>query len=226
MTARPRLRGATACLAIPLALVVACASAKVHDPRMSPGVPHRVQPSVAWVADFDIPSDMRDDPALRERAEEVMEVVARTTVETLVGAGYAARRAPPPEARGSDLPPLGALLVMGRFEEIDAGNAFGRILVGFGLGASGIHTDVGLDLLEGAGARRIFQCEVRASGSKMPGLIVPIGLASEIGLLINGLMKGVGELKGPLAGDARRTGEAIGERLLTVFRALEWPPEG
>jgi hypothetical protein len=204
------------------ALLVACASAKVHDPRMSENAPHAIRPGVAWVEDFGAPPETVGDPAQRERAEELMKAVTRATIDTLVAAGYSARPAPPPTERASAMPPLGAVLVQGRFDEIDAGNAFGRVLIGFGLGASRLTSSVDLDLVNAEDSEPLFQCEIRAKGSKMPGLIVPIGLASEIGLLINGLMKGVGELKGPLAGDARRTGEAIGKRLVSVFEALEW----
>ncbi|MGH0038183.1 MAG: DUF4410 domain-containing protein [Myxococcota bacterium] len=209
-------------LCVALAGLVACASARVHDPRMSEGVPFRIRPGVAWIEDFEIPVEMQADAGKREQAAKVMREVTKATVQTLIDSGYSARPAPPPDER--ELPPLGAVLVQGRFDEIHPGNAFGRILVGFGLGASRLHSDVELELLRGdrADSQPLFHCEVRASGSKMPGLIVPIGLASEIGLLINGLMKGVGELKGPLAGDARRTGEAIGRRLAAVFQALEW----
>jgi hypothetical protein len=216
-TARLRLA-----FVLSIAALSACATARVHDPLMSADAPYRIHPSVAWVEDFEIPAAVQDDPDRAEQAREVMEVVTRTTVDTLNGLGYSARRAPPPETREGDLPPLGAVLVRGHFEEIEDGNVFGRVLIGFGLGASRLRSDVGLDWLRDGETRPLFQCEVRADGSKMPGLIVPIGLASEIGLLINGLMKGVGELKGPLAGDARRTGEAIGRRLAVVFHALEW----
>ena len=222
MTSRTA-RGLLLCvLVVPLA---ACATAKVYDLGASES--KEFQPSAVWVEDFEISADMQKDVELREEAEGVMKVVKEATVKKLIESGYPAQAAPSRVEDEDQSRPAETLVVGGRFDKIDDGNVFARVLIGFGLGATHLHSSVMLDRARSEDETPLFKFEVRAKGSRMPGLILPVGLASEIGLLINGLLKGVGEFRGPLAGDARRMGEALGERLAEVFRDdLHWAGQG
>lgn len=216
-----RRPGIALALLLAFASLTACASARVNDPNLRSRTALDPQPGVVWIEDFAIPAAMEADADEREVATEVVHAVAKAAVESLRKSGYPAEPAPDVDARSNVQP---AVLVTGRFDEIDDGNVLGRVLIGFGLGASHIRSQVAVALDQDGAEQPLFDCRIAANGSRMPGLIVPIGLASEIGLLLNAAFKGVGELTGPLSGDARRTGEKLAERLVELLERLEWSP--
>jgi len=209
-------------LLLAFAALTACASASVKAPSLHSAEPFQPRPTVAWVQDFAIPPPMEADSDRRDVAQKVVHAVTEATVESLKEAGYPAEPMPEQVDPGSLEPAFRAVIVSGRFDEIDEGSVIGRVLIGFGLGATRLRSTVDVALRNDGSQEPFFDCEIDAHGSRMPGLIVPLGLASEIGLLVNGAMKAAGELKGPLAGDARRTGEKLAERLVEVFQHLGW----
>jgi len=207
-----------------LAALVACASAKVREASLKQASSLQPPPTVIWVEEFELPPGWSGDPEEQERARALQRALNEHAVEGLTKRGYPAQSAPGGRADASTTTGTGALVIRGQLAEIEPGNGWLRVLIGFGAGSSRLRSQITMDQWRGPSELRLYEFDVDAHGSRMPGLIVPIGLGSELGLLINGLTKGAGEVRGPLGGDAKRTGEKIAERLAEILRALQWHP--
>jgi hypothetical protein len=78
------------------------------------------------------------------------------------------------------------------------------------------------------GLRRVGGGTVDSAGGKGPGLGVPlivtVATANPIGLVVGGAMKAEGEISGrtKVEGAARRTADAISERLKSRFEHEGW----
>jgi hypothetical protein len=201
----------------------ACASAKVEDASYAKLVSLNPPPSKIWVRAFELPEDWMDDPDEAETAQSAVKIVSETVIRTLADAGYPAEATPESAGDASSAPAGGALLVEGEFLEIEEGNAFARVVIGFGAGATEQRSKAELTLWRDGRAVPIYGFEVTSKGSKTPGIITPIGLGSKVGLAVGGAAKAGGEIRGPVEADAERSGEAIAERLLEVLRTLGWP---
>lgn len=122
----------------------------------------------------------------------------------------------------------GDYALVGYFEAIDEGSAVERVALGFGAGAASMKTHVEGYQMTAQGPRRLGSGEVDSSGSKGPGLAVPLvvtlATANPIGLVIGGAVKAGQELSGSdtIEGSAKRTAKGISEQLREAFRKHGW----
>jgi hypothetical protein len=226
-------RSATAAL---LALVVlvgfGCATAKVIPfNRTSENTIAR--PSVVLVYDFaTIPSDVVVDSFGSEFAKELTEeeqrahatagLLSEKLVEHLTKRGVHAER-----ATSATRPPLNALLIKGRFVTVDEGSAIKRMVIGFGSGSSELRIMVQVYQATERGLRRIVEAEAEATGSKMPGMAVPLAGGAAMGsvatsAMISGGMALTRETKAALAPDMARIAKKIAERAEAFYKRRGW----
>jgi hypothetical protein len=122
----------------------------------------------------------------------------------------------------------GDLVIVGHFESIDEGSAGKRAAIGFGSGKAELKTVVEGYVMTAHGLRRVGGGTVDSAGGKGPGLGVPlivtVATANPIGLVVGGAMKAEGEISGrtKVEGAARRTADAISERLKSRFEHEGW----
>ena len=135
-----------------------------------------------------------------------------------------------PALRGASytVPRINNILITGYFEAADEGSTVKRLSLGFGSGATELTTAVEGYQVTPEGPRLLGSAQLQSGGGKTPGLIVPIAVlaatANPIGLLVMGGMKVHGEVTGKskLEGAAKRTAEAIADRLRVRFKEQGW----
>jgi hypothetical protein len=143
-------------------------------------------------------------------------------VDALGKSGINARR-----ARDEDVPPLHAILLKGQFITIDKGSRFKRMVIGFGAGSSELRTRIQVYQATQRGLRRIVAAEADATGSKMPGMAVPIAGGAAMGSVatsaaISGGMNIIDETRGAMNPDAKRLAEKIAERAKSFYVRQGW----
>lgn len=135
---------------------------------------------------------------------------------------------PAVRAAGQPTPRRDDIVIIGYFEAVDTGNTAKRLLIGFGSGSAEMKTEVEGYVMTDRGLRKLGSGTVDSAGSKGPGAVVPIAVtiatANPIGLIVSGAVKAEGELSGrnTIEGAAKRTAEAIAERLQSAFQRQGW----
>jgi hypothetical protein len=125
-------------------------------------------------------------------------------------------------------PRIADIVIRGHFESMDKGNAASRWAIGFGSGKAELRTIVAAYQMTNYGLRRVGGGAVDSGGGKGPGLFVPIivtaATANPVGLVVAGAAKIEGEASGrtTIDGAARRTAEAIAERVEERFEEEGW----
>ncbi len=221
-------------LVVLAALALGCASSGVsRTARYAPDAGF-AEPSIVWVYDFattdgEIALDTGwmnggDESYTEQRrvAAMVAETVAVTLVEELSARGIRAIR-----ARSDLRPPEGALLVKGSFVSVDEGSRAQRMTVGFGLGASELSADVRTFQMTASGAEPLSEARATASGSKLPGIAMPVGAGAAAGrvatsVAISGTATVTREVTGSLEGDAKRLAKALADRAERYWRSRGW----
>lgn len=136
----------------------------------------------------------------------------------------------PAERSGSGRPAgLNDILIRGEFLSINEGSRIGRMVIGFGVGASKLQTVAqGYQVTED-GLRRLGELEVEAKGGRMPGMVVPVGVGAAAGraatsAAISGGMNLASETVGgeSIEAAATRTAKRIGEVLKKAFKRQGW----
>ncbi len=145
-----------------------------------------------------------------------------TLVEQLRKEGINARRA----ERG-DVPPLHAIVLKGQFITIDKGSRFKRMVIGFGAGSSEIRARVQAYQATERGLHRLVEAEAKATGSKMPGMAIPVAGGAAMGsaatsAVISGGMNIAKETKGAMNPDAQRMAKKIAERAKAFYVRQGW----
>ena len=224
-----------------LAMVVAacfgCARARVHNVQadQSATLP---RPGRVLVFDFETGgADVRVGSSPRRtvrnavglyvrEADLLAEAVAGTLASQLVAdisaRGFTAERAaqvPPPR--------LNDLIVQGQFVQIEGGSATGRFVIGLGVGATELRTQVEVFQVAADGWRPIKQFDTIAAGSRMPGAAFFVAGGAAAGTVATSaiITSGVGvvrEIRASIEGDARRTSEQISAQLADLSTAQRW----
>ncbi len=212
-------------------LALGCAKARIDATQTAPTRP-MVKPPVVLVYDFAVtPEDALTDSfgAYSERAGEAeskeIQLGRATAVslsEQLVAKlqkkGIAAERALDDRA-----PPLHAFVVRGQFLDVDKGSRLKRVVIGFGAGSSKLVARVQVYQAVDWGLRRIAEAEAVASGSKMPGVALPVGIAATAtSAAISGGMNILREVRGGMDADAGRMAEQIAKRAEAYYRSQGW----
>ncbi len=123
---------------------------------------------------------------------------------------------------------VGDIVVHGHFESIDEGSAAKRMVIGFGSGKAELKTVVTGYVVTQDGLRRVGGGTVDSGGGKGPGLFVPVivtaATANPIGLIVGAAAKIEGQASGrtTIDGAAKRTADAIAERMKTRFEQEDW----
>ncbi|HEY2775039.1 MAG TPA: DUF4410 domain-containing protein [Candidatus Binatia bacterium] len=149
--------------------------------------------------------------------------VARRIVDSVNGMGLSA-------VVGNYAAPAqpGDIVIEGHFESVDEGSAAKRWVVGFGSGKAELRTVVTGYVRTRDGFQRVGTGTVNSAGGKGPGLFVPIivtaATANPIGLIISGAAKAEGQISGrtTIEGAAKRTAEAVSERMKERFQQEGW----
>jgi hypothetical protein len=219
-----------------LTIAMGCASSGVTptagsgDPGMLP------RPSVVFVYDFAVSSDdvvidtfgaefMSEGNQLTEEEQQAYataNALSEALVEQLGKKGIRAQR-----ANDGDIPPLHAIVLKGQFITIDEGSRFKRMVIGFGAGSSELRASVQAYQATKRGLRRIAEAEADASGSKMPGMAIPVAGGAAMGsaatsAVISGGMNIAKETKGALNPDAERMAKKIAERAKAFYVRQGW----
>ncbi len=206
-----------------------CASASVEPGQRAPD--DLPKPIAILVYDFSVdPADLEGSERSAEPASaeeiELGRATAAALSEQLVAKlrekGIDARR-----ASGITHTPLYAALIKGQFLDIDKGSRLKRVVIGFGAGSSKLEARVQAYQVLPDGTRRIAEAEAVSTGSKMPGMAVPVGVGAAAGtalvsVAVSGGMNIAKEVRGGMDADAGRMADQIAERIIAYYERHGW----
>jgi hypothetical protein len=109
-------------------------------------------------------------PASDQIGHETAQDLSDALVKKLTALGFNAEQLP----RGTPAPD-GALVVDGKFLNVDEGNRLRRLVIGFGAGASKLDTDVNVYQVSNGAPTQLLDFTTHAESSKMPGAAVTMG---------------------------------------------------
>jgi hypothetical protein len=224
-------------LAVAIALCVGCATARVENVQQ---VEVRTLPRPARVVVFDFDSGAADvrvgsAPARAVRravglsvaepdllGEAVADTLASRLVEQITALGLPAVR-----AAGADPPGMNDLVVLGQFVHIDQGSKAQRFVIGFGVGATELRTQVEVFQVTGAGWQPVKHFDTVATGSRLPGAGWFVAGGALAGSVATSAMvsSGIGvvrELRASIDADAGRTAQEITSKLSELSSAQRW----
>ena len=215
-----------------------CASTQVtrQDRLVQDRLP---RPSQILVLDFvataaDIPQDSAiakeftvvDVPQTPEQIQDGRELGAELA-EQLAGLiremGMPALR-----ATGASRPRINDIVVRGYLVSVEEGSAVKRVGIGFGAGASELHTVVEGFQMTANGLRKLGSGKVESGGTKTPGAAMGaatlVATANPVGLIVSGGMKVYGEKSGKstLEGRAEETAKEIADVFQQRFQEEGW----
>ena len=220
-----------------LVAAAGCATTNVTPDGSSAGVPRLPKPDRVIVHPFaatsaDLPPEEQGnyaEPANAPSPEQIAtgrelgNEVARQLVEEINDMGMHAV-----VGTNAEAPRVGDIVIEGHFESIDEGSAVKRMALGFGSGKAELNTVVVGYVMTNRGLRRVGGATVDSGGGKGPGLFIPLlvtaATANPIGLVVTGAAKIEGEASGrtTIKGAAKRTADAIAERMKTRFEQEGW----
>lgn len=174
---------------------------------------------------FDGAGTATPDERTAEIANEVAEAMADQLVDKIRELGLPAQHA----TRDSYVP-SDALLITGRFVDIDEGNRTQRLVIGFGAGGSRVDTNVRIYARRnGSGYTTLAEFTVRADSGKMPGAAVTMGAgAAAQGTVTAGMAvanvaaTGVKAYRSEIANMATRSADKAVEYLSDIFARQGW----
>jgi uncharacterized protein DUF4410 len=224
-------------LAMLVTVCFGCARARVHNVQTDRSLT-LPRPGRVLVFDFDIgAADVRVGTSPRRTvrnavglyvresdvlAEAVSDTLASRMVDDLRARGFSAERAahvPPPQ--------INDLVIQGQFVQIDEGSATRRFVIGLGVGATELRTQVQVFQVTADGWRPVKQFETVAAGSRMPGAAFFVAGGAAAGTVATSSMitSGVGvvrEIRASIDADARRTADQITSQLADLFAVQRW----
>jgi hypothetical protein len=219
-----------------LCVGLACASAKVENVQRHAEGERLPQPGVLLVYDFAVtPDEVVVDtlgsefggsasPSSKEvqQARQVAASLSTQLVSKLGERGINAERAT--DAR---VPPMNAMVLKGEFVSIDKGSRVKRMVIGFGAGSSELRVRAHVYQATPYGLRRIARAEAKATGSKTPGMAVPVGAGAAMGAtarsaVISGGMNVAREVRGGMDADAGRLADEIADRAEAFYKRQGW----
>lgn len=226
-----------ACLSA-VALVAGCATTKVGQ-RQSAAGQALPRPARVLVYDFAATPD-EIDPGSPIAGQYELRKTAQTAEDARLGHELASqltaalvdelssRRIPAVRAALAGPPRANDYLIKGQLISIDEGSRTKRVLIGFGAGASKLESLVQVYLMTDAGPRRVSELELKSEGSKMPGMLVPVGAGAAAGraatsAIVSGGLSGARELGGaPIDERAKATAKTLAERIEEAYKKRGW----
>jgi hypothetical protein len=224
-------------LAAAAALAAGCARARVQNVQAdrTVAVP---RPARVVVFDFDTgAADVRVGTSPRRTARQavglyvtesdtlaqaVANALGHQMVEDIRGLGLSAERA------ANTLPPQpNDLVIQGQFLRVNEGSQVQRFVIGLGVGATQLRTQVEMFHVTPGGWRPIKQFDTVADGARFPGaaFFVAGGAAAGTVATTAVITSGVGvirEIRASIDADARRTSEQIARSLSELATAQRW----
>lgn len=225
-------------LLVLVALGSACAAARVQNVQQATQPSALPRPGRVIVFDFDTGSadvvvgtsprrSVRNAVGLYVTeadtlAQSVSDSLANQLVDALKASGFAAERAAkatPPGPRD--------LVIQGQFVQIDQGSATKRFVIGLGVGATELRTQVQVFQVGTAGWQPVKQFDTVAQGARFPGAAFFVAGGAVAGTAATSAMvsSGVGvvrEIRTSIEADARRTAEQITSKLSELSKSQGW----
>jgi hypothetical protein len=218
------------------AIGMGCATASVTPIAGGPNQSMLPRPGVFYVYDFAVgPEDVMVDSLGAEFMSEgeklseeeqtayaTAQAFSVALVDELRKQGINAQRI----NRGA-VPPLHSIVLKGQFVTIDKGSRFKRMVIGFGAGSSEIRARVQAYQATERGLHRIVEAEAKATGSKTPGMAIPVAGGAAMGsaatsAVISGGMNITREARGAMNPDAERMAKKIAERAKAFYVRQGW----
>jgi hypothetical protein len=219
------------------ALAFGCAAARVQNVQTA-GATNLPQPGRVVVFDFDTGAadvvvgtsprrTVRNAVGLYVQepdtlAQAVADSLASQLVDALKASGFNAVR-----AAKATVPQANDLVLQGQFVQIDEGSATKRFVIGFGMGATELRTQVEVFQVNADGWQPIKQFDTVAAGSRFPGAGFfvaggAVGGTVATSAIISSGVGAVREIRASIDADARRTSEQIASKLTELSTAQHW----
>ena len=173
----------TAAALLIASIFLGCAQTQVTSRQEYTGGRRLPPPSRILVYNFEVPpSNVSVDTSVGKRVarsgtsqveqarrigEAVADALSRKLVQEIRKLGLPAER-----AYGSPLPKERDIVIDGQFLTVDEGHRVARFVIGFGLGASEVRTQVHVYQIGDGSRRLVKQFRTVAKGSKKPGMAV------------------------------------------------------
>jgi hypothetical protein len=225
--------------AVAILLLASCASSGVAQKQIAPAAQELARPALVIVYDFagareDLPSDsvilryyqQGSVPQTKKQVElgrQLGRLVAQKLVANLNKAGIAAQ-----PVDSAPVPRIGDAVVRGEFIVVNEGSRLTRVLIGFGAGSTELKTLVEAYAVTATGVRPLGSAQIEAAGGKMPGMLVPVGIAAGVGSIaasaaISGVSNAVQEV-GPetIEAAAERTAKEIARLVVDAYKKRGW----
>ncbi len=217
-----------------LLMLVGCASSEITQRQDALDVDQIAKPDRIIVYDVaatpaDIPAsasitgyyDERETPQTAEEIElgrKLGDMAAAQLTTRIRNMGLTAQR-----AGEGPVPDIGDAMIVGQFFSIDEGVRGKRVVIGFGAGSGELYVAVDGYLVTETGHRQLGRREVATSGSKAPGVAVPVAFQNPVLLAANSAMKLRGERGAEtLEAAAERAANLVADELEKVFRNNGW----
>lgn len=236
---RAALRRALGALGLVVVIGIAggCARARVRNLEMDRMAP-RSRPARVVVFDFDTGAgDVRVARSPRRAARQAVglsvqesdalaaamaDTLATRTVESIQGLGLRAER-----AAGAAPPATGDLVIQGQFLRIDEGSPVKRFVIGLGVGATEVRSQVEMFHVTDSGWLPIKRFDTVAQGKRLPGagFFVAGGAVGGTVAASAIISSGVGVVREVFASvdaDARRTAEQIAAQVAQMKASQGW----
>jgi Domain of unknown function (DUF4410) len=225
-------------LGIAVALCFGCTTARVENVKADRAVT-LPRPGRVVVFDLDVgASDVRvgrsplntarnavglyvDEPDVLAAA--VADSLASKLVDDIKALGLSAERA----AKATP-PELNDLVIQGQFVRIDEGSQTRRFVIGFGVGATDLRTQVQMFQVTADGWRPVKQFDTVSTGSRFPGAAFFIGGGAAAGAAVATsamISSGVGvirEVRASIDANAGSTSEQIAGKVSELSTANRW----
>ena len=222
--------------ALALCVGLACASARIESVERYAEDERLPRPGVLLVYDFAVtPNDVVVDTLGSEfgrstspssedvqQARQVAASLSTQLVSKLLARGINAAR-----ATRARVAPVNAMVLKGEFISIDKGSRVKRMVIGFGAGSSELRVRAHVYQATPYGLRRIARAEAKATGSKTPGMAVPVGAGAAAGraassAVVSGGMNVAREVRGGMDADAGRLADEIADRAEAFYKRQGW----
>jgi hypothetical protein len=209
------LMGRATGIGVLLTALVGCASVQVTDVVSTSS---KGSPPAEILVEVSTATTLQD--AQPTVAREVATKMESDLVERLRKAGISS--APfAPEAH-----PEGAAILHVSVVEAEQGNAFERVVIGFGVGRAKLDIKADLESADPAGPHPMTEFEASSHSGFKPGLILPGGVAlatrDAVHLLIGGTIDVATNIRGGLAKPVKRTTTAVVDQLKKYYSSVGW----
>ncbi|BDU16453.1 DUF4410 domain-containing protein [Lysobacter auxotrophicus] len=130
------------------------------------------------------------------------------------------------------VPKLGDVVLRGEFVSITPGSRTTRVLIGFGAGRGELSTLVEAFQITATGPRSLATAEANTQGGRLPGVLLPLGLASAAGsVATSAAVSGTSNVmqeRGPesIRAAAQRTATGIADSVIAIYRRNGWLAAG